>query len=429
MVVRAILACAVLCFGGIAWGAPEAAPCEPRALDPTLATRDGYVEFVKPDVLRPFKDALPRVDDPATQAVMNAADTMWYDEESMVFLYQDSVETVTGGRANCVGRKVGERNRDNVIGKLLGYFGPDFRFKAPFRTAAGTDKVTNVKVFNFWAPPKQAGRPLPVKWWKKSSRGRWHWVFPVGTVFGEVLYQRAPDGRWLVFELRTRTRYLDGWAVDMFRPYRTAAELASAIVAKRPGWESDTNLARVVRHLQDGSNLQPASMTSEAYHKVFPEIRGALDLVPEIADKALLAELLTGPAFQSVEGAVWKEHGSLETYAPSSTADFGIVPKGYDMGLIPVNEVSCNRCHEHTGHPLADFEFDIILYGEMWGEDRIFTWHLFEPHRYIWDTWDDVDGSRKVNPRMVQANLLRNERPAANDPTYRQLPIPYDPEP
>ena len=39
----------------------------------------------------------------------------------------------------------------------------------------------------------------------------------------------------------------------------------------------------------------------------------------------------------TAEGAIWKEHGGKETYAPSGEGDFGIVPKGYEMGMIPVN--------------------------------------------------------------------------------------------
>ena len=98
------------------------------------------------------------------------------------------------------------------------------------------------------------------------------------------------------------------------------------------------------------------------------------------------------------------------------------------MGLIPVNEISCNRCHSETGRRLGELEFDIQLYGEVWGEDRIFTWHLFEPHRYIYDTWDDTDGSRKVNPKMVAAKLLQNQTPSSGDPDYKPLPGAFKPE-
>ncbi len=401
------------------------AACEYEPRDTSrLTVRDGYLDFIAPDELRPFKAALPRVADPALERILQSPDTVWYDEESMVFMYQDSVEVVVGARANCVGRMVGERNANNpAIHKLVNYFGEDYRFRFPFRTVAGADDVENIRSLNFWSPPKANGQTLPVKYWKNSARGRWHWLFPVGTVIGEALFQQGPDGRWHPFEIRTRKRYLDGWAVDLFRPFPTAASLASKIQAQRPEWQSDSNVARFVEHLLDATTLESHRLVSEAFGKIFPPIEGALDVLPELQDKALLASLLDTTTFVSTEGAIWKRNGAKEAYAPASAADFGIVPKGYKMGLIPVNEVSCNRCHDQTSRGLGALEMDVILYGEIWGEDRIFTWHLFEPHRYMFDTWDDSDSaSRTVNPRLVQSNLIRMERPAAGDPVYKSLP-------
>lgn len=403
----------------------SAAVCEFQPNNDQLVTRDGYMEFIPADRMRVHLAALPQLEHSGLNGLMHAADTMWYDETSMVYLYQDSVETVTGARANCVGRKVGERNPNTPIAKLKNYFGPDYKFKYPFTGVAGTDQVRNIKIFNFWAPSKANGKVMPVKWWKQSARGHWNWVFPVGTVFGEVLYQQGPDQKWYVFEVRTRKRYLEGWEPSVFRPFATAAQLGAAIVAKRPQWHQNVNLTRYVEHLRNANTLVPHTLRSEAFAKVFPPIQGALDRLPPIDDKLLIIELLSTTTFRSTEGAIWKENGTLETYAPASDDEFSIVPKGYEMGMIAVNEESCNRCHIQTGRLLGDFEFDIQLYGEVWGEDRLFTWHLFQPQREIFDTFDDVDGSRKVNPRMVQANLLKNEKPAANDSNYRQLPKPY----
>lgn len=423
------LSCAFIGLTPLLLGAATAfgGTCDFVPVDPSLSAREGYAEFIAPEHLQPFKNALPNLERADLETAMRSSDTMWYDEESMVFLYQDSVESVVGGRANCVGRKVGEANRNNpAIAKLMNYFGTDYRFKFPFRKAAGTDNVTNVKVLNFWAPPKVLGRTLPVRWWKASSRGRWHWVFPVGTIFGEVLFEKGPDDSWYVFEIRMRKRYRDGWEVDLFRPFVSATSMADAVVARRPNWQSRPDLNRLVTHLRNPATLVRHRMVSEAYGAVFPPIDGALDKLPAIEDSALIGELLSSTTFKSTEGAIWKEHGGLETYAPSSEGDFQIVPRGYEMGMIPVNEVSCNRCHEQTGRALGTFEGDIVLYGEVWGEDRAFTWHLFEPNRYIFNTFDDSDSNtRRLNPRLVQAGLLKNERPAATDPNYKQLPTPY----
>lgn len=405
--------------------------CEAPAQMPGtgLVVKDGYVEFIAPAKLRPLLDVLPRVTDARLDAVLRSPDTMWYDEESMVFAYQDSIETVTGVRANCVGRKVGENNASHPqISKLMRYFGPDFKFLFPFRQAAGTDNVKGARVINFWVPPRRGGRAMPVKYWKLSSRGRWRWAFPVDTLIGEILYDQSPNGTWYAFEIRTRRRYRDGWAVDVYRPFGTAEQMAQAVIQRRPGWASSASLSQLVAHLRDSSTLVSNKWESPAYGKVFPAINGALDRIPDVDDKPLIVELLTQTPFASVEGVIWKEHGSLQTYGPSSSAAFSIAPKGYEMGMIPVNEVSCNRCHSETGRRLGEMEFDIILYGEVWGEDQIFTWHPFEPNSRIYDTWDEVDGSRRVNQRMVQAGLVKYEQPSSSDPDYKPLPTVFKPD-
>ena len=408
-------------------GSSYAGPCVFYPQESGLVTREGYTDFMSPERFKPFRDALPKVADTEVQSALSSLDTMWYDEQSMVFLYQDSVETVVGGRANCVGRKTGERNQGTPIAKLMNYFGSDYRFMFPFRKAAGTDNVTNLAVIDFWVPARAGGKVLPVKWWKRSARGRWHWVFPVGTLFGEILFQKSPNGKWYPFEVRTRKRYSEGWSVNLFRPFQTATALASAVVSRRPAWQNSASLSGFVNHLRNPSTLVPKKLSSTAFAKIFPSIEGHLDLLPDVDDKALISELLSETTFVSVEGQIWKEGGGKETYAPSSVAEFSIVPKGYELGVIPVNEVSCNRCHQDTGHPIGHMETDVMLYGEVWGEDRIFTWHLFESNRNIFDTFDDVDVSRKINSRLVAAGLVKNEKPAANDPVWRQLPVNYKP--
>lgn len=404
----------------------DAGACSYVANTTPLPQRRGYVAFMSDEQLAPFKEALPKLQNEQLAAILESPDTMWYDEKSMVFSYQDSVEFVVGLRANCVGRMVGEAHRNDEIGNLLKLFGEDYRFKYPFRTAAGTDQTTNTVVVNFWAPPKKSTTETwPVRWWKESNRGRWRWVFPKDTLFGEILFQRGSDNKLYPFELRTRKRYLDGWQVDIFRPFTTAADLATAIRARRETWEGNPKLKTVVEHLEDTNNLKPYTLQSDAYAKIFPQVKGALDVIPDLGDEDLVKTLLRETPFVSAEGAIWKEGSGLETYAPSSAAKFSIVPGGYEMGMFAVNEDTCNTCHLQTGRPLGNMIFEVILYGEIWGEDRIFTWHLFEPNERIFNTWDDRQGSRRINQKLVQAGLVSQGRPAQNDPNYRELPRPF----
>jgi hypothetical protein len=414
----------VFIFGKVAWAANG---CQFKAPQVGTEVRPGYNEWMDKNRLAPFKNALPEVDEPEISAILKSSDTMWYDEASMIFLYQDSIESVVGGRANCVGRSVGENPPAPEVGKLKNFFGPDYRFVFPFRKAAGTDNVTNEAVINFWAPPKVNGKTLPVKYWRAGSRGHWYWTFPFGTVFGEILFEKADNGSYYVFEIRTRKRYRDGWSVNLFRPFATAEDLASAIIQRRPDWQQDANLMQVVNHLRNPATLTPYTLASKGFASVFQAIQGALDIVPDIADKSLVRDLLTTTKFISMEGKVWKKNGALETYAPSSAGEFSIVPKGYEAGMLAVNEVSCTRCHTETSRKIAHFDFDTQLYGEIWGEDRIFTWHPFDPNTsHIYATFDDADGSRLVNNRLVQAGLLVQEKPSSNDANYKPLPSAFD---
>lgn len=390
-----------------------------------LDVRPGFVEFIPKEKLAPFKAALPQIQNEEITTAMNSADAMWYDEEHMVYSYQDSIETVVGNRANCVAREVGETN-GYPISKLKNFFGTDYKFMFPFRTVAGSDNVTNIKTINFWLPPKELGQTLPVKYWRPTQRGRWRWVFPVGTLFGEVLFEKAPDGKWYAFEVRTRKRYKSGWAVNLFRPFPTALSLVAGIEKFRSNWSSSSELAGLIEYLKNKNTLVPNRMESKAFGSVFPKIEGALDPLPGISDSALIVELLTKTPFVSTEGAIWKENGKLETYAPGSQAEFHIVPKNYEMGMIAVNEVSCARCHSETGRKIGHFDFDVQLYGEIWGEDHIFTWHLFQPKSQIYGTFDDSDGSRTLNPRLVKAGLVKNEKPTVSEPFYQALVSAFD---
>lgn len=386
-----------------------------------LATRTGYLDFIAPARLAPFKAKLPRVDDDKTMAALRDPDTVWYDELAMIFTYQDSQGDPRGLRANRVGYDTGINSTVPDIRKLVDYFEPN-TFKSPFKTVAGADHVPagDLYALNFWRLPKNGSGVRPVRYWNESN-GRWRWTFPIGTVFGEVLYMRAPDdGSWYVFEIRTRTRYAEGWDVAMFRPFASATEMAAAIRAARPGLGGD--LTSLVQHLERSDNLVAASLQgAPVYQGIVAPITGALDFVPGTTDVALIKQLLTTTTFRSVEGAIWKEGGGKETYAPSTKAAFSVVPAQYAMGLIPVNEVSCKRCHDQTGRELGDLDDRIVLYGEMWGEDHIFTWHLFDAS---FDAFTVTDGSRRINPRLVQAGMVQQGKPSTSDGAYGR---PLDP--
>ncbi len=390
-----------------------------------LEVRDGYLEFTRHRVLEKYKKHLPTIDSPTANDFLRSDNTMWYDNDSMLFSYQDSQETVVGIRHNTVGFDVGMRNKSIPgIHKLIKYFDPE-GFKFPFKTTAGLDDSINTKVFKLWKPPfNSTGKVKPVVYWKEGSRKRWRWVFPVGTMFGEAMFIKNPEGGYSLFEFRTRTRYTEGWATDLFRPFTTSRSLANAIKAKRSDYSEKPDLKKLVEHLENQETLQFKELTSIPYGPIFKGLKGGFDVLPPINDPELITDLLRTTKFTSQSGVVWKSSGDLESFAPSTQSDYHVVPKNYTGGLIAVNEVSCTRCHQDTGRRLGELDSDVVLYGEMWGEDRIFSWHLFEPTKKFYATFDKT---RKINPLLVKAGLVQNAKPRGTENTdYQILPVRFE---
>jgi hypothetical protein len=261
-----------------------------------------------------------------------------------------------------------------------------------------------------------------VRIWNNQSH--WQWVFPVGTVIGEVLFIQAPDDkRWFAFEVRSRVRSLSGWQTGIYRPYLHAEDLAAAIKEKRPAWANTPDVRALVEHLETPDSLTPYTMTAPAFAKIFPPLEGAMDYLPPTEDSALIKELLTGRIFASAVGTHWKQSGSLTSFAASTHAAFHVVPAEYPAGMFEPSEAGCRRCHEQTSRPFNNLDDRIALYGELWGEDEIFTWH---PFAIDTDSFSVADGNRHVNQRLVDAGLVEMSSPDSDPQTYHALPKPYD---
>jgi|GEM_PF-1258374 len=390
----------------------------------SLPVREGHVQFIPDQELSQMLRNVPRVTDATIDAALRSSDTMWYDEESLIFSYQDSFGNPTGPegiRANRVAYDVGFHSDSPDIRKLIEYFDP-MKFKYPFAIAAGGKDTSNVFVLNFWLPPRDAfGKVLPVSWWKNGSH--WHWVFPVGTIIGEMLIMRDPvdPQQWFTFEIRSRVRELNQWRTNVFRPFVNAQELADAIKFARPEWQR-SDLGPLVAHLENSQTLTPARLSSGLYEAAVPSISGYYDYLPATTDHALIKEFLLTRVFQSSMNQHWKSDGTKRTYAAATKASFHIVPNGFIGGMLENSEASCKRCHDQTSRPLGQLDDRIVLYGEVWGEDQIFTWH---PFHMTADAFTVSDGSRIENPRMKQAGLLLNRQPRAGDSVYAELPRPY----
>ncbi len=210
-----------------------------------------------------------------------------------------------------------------------------------------------------------------------AFREGWAWTFPKGTVLVEILFQRDAEGYDHVFEIRTRTRSLEKWVVNAHRPFPTALSLVEAI-KQRPRWKDDAKLVQLVNHLR--SPLESESFTlvdAQPDQKVFDQHR-QVDVLPAISQK-VVGELLDEATFQPALGVTWRGEGADAPHAPTTKADFHVVPKNYTAGFIDVSSKSCMQCHDSTNKPVMEFDVHRDWYGRVRGSDGIFSFHPFEP--------------------------------------------------
>ena len=390
------------------------------------------VELMSREQLARVAARVPRVEDDFVRGVLESADTVWYDRRSIVPGYQDSfgdnVVTPIGMRPNTIDSNLIELAVPGGHGWIFQTHGV---FHFPFgRPARSTEE--HLYVANFWRVPREAGRLLPVVWWQRDPNSYTHrieWMFPRGTVLGEMMFIVDASGELWPFEIRVRVRELDGWRSDVLRPFPGAAAFADALDrkrAERAEWAAAPDIAALVAHARDPATLAPVSLGSTEFRGAFSRIDGAEDALPAIADPTILRELLVETPFRSARGATWKTSGSLTAYAPTSRSGFSIVPRDYAGGFLRVDDATCDRCHRDAGRPFRDWYPDIIAYGELWGEDESFTWHPFETSRFVDSRGAVVNfnhDNRTMRADFVSAGVLvRYDRASHPDALYRKLP-------
>jgi hypothetical protein len=168
-------------------------------------------------------------------------------------------------------------------------------------------------------------------------------------------------------------------------------------------------------------------LRTQQYAGSFADQSGYLDVVPSLGDAPLVEELLRPAVFQPVRSnIVWKSDGGKVAFAASSASGDNIVPSSYDGGMLAVDDVSCRRCHDQAGRQIGNFHDEMVLYGELWGEDETFSWHPFENSKFV-DQQGNVknfnDDNRSLRSDFAAAGLVvpydRNRHPAS---IYRDLP-------
>jgi hypothetical protein len=317
-------------------------------------------------------------------------DIVFYDDEVMPPAYQQWSGALEGVHSPSY-------NISAVRSEPIGNANREF----PWGSPAGLHDSPNFKSFRFVTLPP--GRPI--LWWRQrldgdGARGSYVWQYPAGTAFGEILLVTDPDGYDWTFELRTRTRTEKGWTMNAFRPFTTQAELAARIKELVPNWRTRPELKKII----DGkAEYEEVRRLANPHNLVTIDSTALASYLPPI-EKSLVRKLLDTP-FKSALGQEWKKDADgNECFAPTTDADFHIVPKNYMAGYVEVSSKSCMRCHDTTLKHARDFQANRDWYGRVRGSDNIFSFHIFSPGSI---SYSGFSGEPNFRRELVDAGLLK----------------------
>ena len=358
--------------------------------------------------LKTFRAYVPQVDDPVISAQLNDLDVMWYTDQEMPPAYQMSIgngyvqTTFLHADAN-ISSDDSERRIPDANGDLGGGNG---NTEFPWNVApGGAHRSPYVRSFKgLLLPPKEGGGRHPVIWFREDMQGRgariisgnprrplpegprsprgmnygYGWLYPVGTVFFEVLTTVNPDRKDIPFELRVRTRESDAWGVDIFRPFATAQQMADAI---KTGWpELTPRLQKAVDLLENPPVFKMARMTDTAHSKKRAfDVTAVISYLPPLGDSEV--DWLLNRRFVSALGETWQtDPTGLKAIAPYNGDDrHGILPYRYHATFMGNDRDGCMNCHDSTGVHVARFQLPRGWYGFIRGRDGIFSWHPIDP--------------------------------------------------
>lgn len=404
-------------------------PNEGNLVKSEAASQAQIEQVLDPATMASYKKNLPKFAYPELQRVIQSPQTFWYDHNTIIPAYQDTDGGISYGPYGAEPAPIGVR--DNSSGRTIGIVDHLFdgeKFAFPFGSTAGADNSKNIIVANFINLPVENGKMKPIIYehvvrGSNNELSHYRWFYPVGTMASELIYVKSSDGELYLSELRMRKRYKSGWATNVFRPFPSALSLSSAIQKRRPNWQQSPKLRAVITHLQNENTLQSKRLVSNhrrpgVQRKLAAAFNqeGALDVIPEIGDEALVKELLSQTTFTSTYNRAWKRgSNNLVTFAASTKESFSIVPQNYEAGIIAVNDQSCARCHAHTGMRLDKIDPVTAAYGAMWGEDNIFSFQPFETNKFYRAQPNDRGShivnfnreNRSIRQDFVQMGLIK----------------------
>lgn len=411
-------------------GSGSDAVVDPCATPVSVPLAGRSLDLMPPARLSEVAARMPCLAPGSLRSTIESNRTYWYDKHSLTPGYQDSfgdnVVAPIGMRPNTIDPGLIDLAVPGGHQQIFAELGT---FHFPFGQPIGA--TANVEVVDFWRPGEDSGVVLPVVHWRRDPNTYTHrveWMFPAGTMFGELLFM-TEDGVRYPFEIRTRTRTLDGWTVDAYRPFPRAIDLAEAIEKRRTErteWMTSPGLDALVAQLQ-GGQLAPFQVASTHFPGAFPTRAAGREMLPALSgqDAELVHELLMTTPFRSARGVAWKQANNLHAWAAASSGAGSIVPAGYNAAAIEISETSCDSCHRDAGRPFKTWYDNILAYGELWGNDEVFTWHPFTLDRFV-----DASGAvvnfnydnRQIRPDFVAAGLVAPYSPNTHPMTvYKRI--------
>lgn len=332
-----------------------------------------------------YRATFPRVESAKWQAVLDDPGLYIYTRREMPRAYQNS-----GGfhdpRYNISGDPQ-EKGKPE---------GGNWNNESPWRNPGGTDAAEKIsRTVKFMRlPPRDSGGRWPVVTWREVQPGHFggdaelvtRWLFPVGTVFGEVLTMIGPDGYSHTWEVRLRERRETHWEAEVLRPFPTRADFEARLA--RDGAARIEPARLVAARFVDRGHARP----------VFDVVAGVDELPP--LDAGYVSRLLDSTPFREVGGAAWATDGDVTAWAP--TADrYSIVPPGYRGTMIGADFEACNRCHRTTLAHGTKFESRHVgKYGRIEGADGVLSWHPAEP--------GSISGNGAVVPVQLRRSFIES---------------------
>lgn len=394
------------------------------------------VQMLDAQTLAAVQRVMPHIEDAEYRQKLDEA--IYYDKTSLGVAYQ--VGTTIEADEEPIGFASANLNISNDFPenqKAHGVGGnPNTSSHFPWpQKPGGTHRCTNVDaVTAFWLPKKPDGTYWPVVHYpwevpklfnQNQTVTALNWTFPEGTHFFELIYLRAPDGEIYCFEVRVRSRDIDAWIGDVLRPFPESEDLVRAITHdEERNWRSVPSLVRLVNHLQDPGTLRDGVLRDRNDTEKAFNVQAGVDNLPAVDDWTLIGELLDRTPFTSAMGAVWRSGEGLPAFAPTTDAEFHIVPQNYDGTFLGTDIESCSRCHDTSLTSSRRWDASIGWYGYVRGNrvvkekgGGILSWHGLEK-----ESLGLVASPPVFNQKWLQAGVIAEYNENAHPPSrYRRL--------